>query len=135
MLQGLNSVLAQSDAAAAIVGIIFLLIYLAVIVFILAGMWKMFAKAGQPGWGALVPIYNIYLLCKIVGRPGWWTLLFFVPFVSIVIAIIVCIDLAKSFGRGVGTAIGLVLVGFVFIPILGFGKAEYQGPAAALEAV
>ncbi len=137
MLQMISSVLAQSNAggaAAAVVGLVILLIYLAVIVVVVAGLWKMFVKAGQPGWGALIPIYNIYLLCKIVGRPGWWLILFLVPFVSIVIAIIVCIDLAKSFGRGTGTAIGLILVGFVFIPILGFGKAEYQGPAAAMPA-
>lgn len=137
MLQMLSSVLAQSDASgiiAGVIGLIIFLIYIALIVVVVAGMWKMFVKAGQPGWGALIPIYNIYLLCQIVGRPGWWTLLFFVPFVGIVIAIIVCIDLAKSFGRGTGTAIGLILVGFVFIPILGFGQAEYQGPAAAMPA-
>lgn len=136
MQQILGSVLAQSDGSeivAGIIGLIFLVVYLAVIVVVIAGAWKMFAKSGQPGWAAIVPIYNIYVLCKIVGRPGWWTILFFIPFVSIVIAIMVCIDLAKSFGRGTGTAVGLILVGFVFIPILGFGEAEYQGPAAAMD--
>jgi hypothetical protein len=94
-------------------------------------MWKTFVKAGQPGWGAIIPIYNVYLLCKIGGRPGWWVILFIIPFVSLIISIIVSNDIAKSFGRGVGTTIGLILLPFVFYPILGFGDAEYQGPAAA----
>ena len=126
--------LAQNNAAAAAGGIgaiIFLLIYLAIIVLIIAGAWKMFAKAGQPGWAAIIPILNIYIVCKIVGRPGWWVILMFIPIVSIIFAIILMIDLSKSFGRGIGTAIGLILLGAIFIPILGFGSAEYQGPAAA----
>lgn len=117
-------------AAAGIAGLIMLVIYLGILVLIIAGAWKMYAKAGQPGWGAIVPIYNIYLLCKIVGRPAWWIILMFVPIVSIVIAIILMVDLAKAFGKGVGFAIGLILLGFIFIPILGFGSAEYQGPPA-----
>lgn len=123
--------LAQNNGTGAgIAGLVALVIYLAIIVLVIAGMWKMFAKAGQPGWGAIVPILNIYLLCKIVGRPGWWVILMFIPIVSLVVMIIVMIDLAKSFGKGVGYAIGLILLGFIFMPILGFGDAEYQGPAA-----
>lgn len=94
-------------------------------------MWKMFEKAGQPGWGCIIPIYNIYLLCKIAGRPWWWLLLMLIPLVSLVVAIMLCVDIAKSFGKGVGFAIGLIFLGFVFYPILGFGSAQYQGPAAA----
>ncbi|MBB6428902.1 DUF5684 domain-containing protein [Algisphaera agarilytica] len=135
MAQVLVNVLAQSnggDAVAMIIGLLFFLIYLGLIVVVIAGGWQMFVKAGQPGWGVIIPIYNIYLVCKIVGRPGWWTILMFVPLVSVIIGIILAIDLAKSFGRGVGTAIGLILLGFIFIPILGFGSAEYEGPAAAM---
>jgi hypothetical protein len=114
-----------------IFAIIVLLIYLGIFILLFAGMWKTFVKAGQPGWGAIIPIYNVYLLCKIGGRPGWWVILFIIPFVSLIISIIVSNDIAKSFGRGVGTTIGLILLPFVFYPILGFGDAEYQGPAAA----
>ena len=124
-----TGLLAQNSGGGA-TGLIILVIYLAIIVAAIAGMWKMYAKAGQPGWGCIVPIYNIYLWCKIVGRPGWWVLLMLIPFVSLIIAIILCVDLAKSFGKGIGFAIGIILLGFIFIPILGFGEAQYQGPSA-----
>ncbi|HEX2836972.1 MAG TPA: DUF5684 domain-containing protein [Phycisphaerales bacterium] len=117
-------------AAAAGGLLIIMLIYAAIFIAIIAGMWKTFTKAGQPGWAAIVPIYNIYIWTKIVGRPWWWLLLMFIPIVSIVVAIVLCVDLAKSFGKGIGFAIGLILLGFVFIPILGFGSAQYQGPSA-----
>ncbi|MBL4808794.1 MAG: hypothetical protein JKY43_01895 [Phycisphaerales bacterium] len=122
--------LAQNNAGGAIAGLLILVIYLAILVLIFAGMWKMFVKAGQPGWGAIVPIYNVYLLLKIVGRPGWWLILFLIPIVSFVVWIVLVMDIAKSFGRGMGTAIGLFFLSFIFIPILGFGEAEYQGPSA-----
>ena len=97
---------------------------------IIVAMWKVFTKAGQPGWASIIPIYNLYIWCKIVGRPWWWILLMLIPFVNFIVAIILCIDLAKSFGKGVGFGIGLALLGFIFFPILGFGSAQYQGPAA-----
>jgi hypothetical protein len=109
--------------------IVLTLCYLAVLVVILAGFWKVFVKAGQPGWACLIPIYNCYILLKIVGRPTWWLLLLLIPFVNFVIAILLALDLAKSFGKGTGFAIGLLLLGFIFYPILGFGSATYQGPA------
>jgi hypothetical protein len=96
----------------------------------IAACWKIYTKAGQPGWAAIVPIYNLYIWCKIVGRPWWWILLMLIPFVNFIIGIILCIDLAKSFGKGVGFGLGLVFLGIIFFPILGFGSAQYQGPAA-----
>jgi len=125
-----NLMLAQSNSGGGIGAVIGLVIYLAIIVVVIAGMWKMFVKAGQPGWGCIIPFYNLYLLCKIAGRPGWWLILLLIPFVSIIFAIIVMVDIAKSFGKGIGFAIGMILLGFIFIPILGFGSATYQGPAA-----
>lgn len=113
------------------IGILFWLIYLAFIIFIIASVWKVFEKAGQPGWAAIIPIYNLYIILKIVGRPGWWLLLFLVPLVNFVIAIIVDIDLAKSFGKSAAFGLGLVFLGFIFFPILGFGDAQYQQPVAA----
>ena len=111
---------------------IVVLIELALVILAIAGMWKTFEKAGQPGWGAIIPFFNIYLLCKIAGRPGWWLILFLIPFVNFIMLIIVSIDIAKNFGQGVGFGIGLALLGFVFYPLLGFGDATYQpitGPA------
>ena len=72
---------------------------------------------------------NTYFVCKVAGRPGWWVILMFIPFVNFIIAIILCIDLAKSFGKGAGFGIGIVLLGFIFLPILAFGDAQYQGAA------
>jgi Family of unknown function (DUF5684) len=97
---------------------------------IIVAMWKVFTKAGQPGWASIIPIYNLYIWCKIVGRPWWWILLMLIPFVNFIVAIILSIDLAKSFGKGVGFGLGLALLGFIFWPILGFGSAQYQGPSA-----
>ena len=110
---------------------IFLILYLVFLIVILAGFWKMFAKAGQPGWAAIVPIYNAYIMCKIAGRPGWWVVLLLIPYLNLIFWIIVMLDLAKSFGKSIGFAVGMILFSFIFIPILGFGDAEYQGPAAA----
>ena len=106
----------------------FLIVILALAAFVIAAMWKVFAKAGQPGWAAIVPIYNYVILMNIVGRPGWWVLLMFVPLLNVVIAIIIHLELAKSFGQGTGFGVGLILLGFVFFPILGFGSARYLGP-------
>lgn len=118
-------------AAGAIGALIFLVVYLAIIVVVIAGFWKMYTKAGQPGWAAIVPIYNLYIMCKIAGRPGWWVILLIIPYINLIFVIIIMLDLAKSFGKGIGFAVGMILLGFIFIPILGFGDAEYQGPAAA----
>ena len=112
-------------------GAVILVIYLAIIVFFVAAYWKIFTKAGEAGWQAIIPIWNIIVLLRIIGRPWWWILLFLIPLVGIVIAIIVAIDLAKSFGKGGGFAVGLILLGIVFYPILGFGSATYVGPAAS----
>ncbi|MBX3376970.1 MAG: hypothetical protein KF678_08205 [Phycisphaeraceae bacterium] len=125
--------LAQNSGggAAAAGGALVFVIYIAIIVLVIAGMWKTFVKAGQPGWGCIVPIYNLYLLCKIAGRPWWWLILMFIPIVSLVIAIILSIDIAKSFGKGIGFALGLIFLAPIFYCILGFGSAQYQGPAAS----
>ncbi|MFB1480183.1 DUF5684 domain-containing protein [Corallococcus sp. RDP092CA] len=129
MRQAMEQQQAQSAGPFAIVMSI---IYLAVIAVAIAGMWKMFVKAGQPGWAAIVPIYNLYILLTIVGRPIWWLALFLLcPPAGLIAGIIVSIDLARSFGKGTGFGIGIALLGFIFIPMLGFGDAQYQGPAAA----
>ncbi len=88
----------------------------------------MYVKAGQPGWASIVPFYNLYVMVKFVGRPWWWFILVMVPFIGIIAAIILCFDLVKCFGKGGGFAIGLILLGFIFYPILAFGDAEYTAP-------
>ena len=98
--------------------------------FFMACYWKVFSKAGQPGWAAFVPIYNVVVLMQIVGRPGWWFFLFCIPFVNAIVGIIVILDLAKSYGKDNAFAAGLIILGPIFLPILAFGSAEYQGPAA-----
>jgi len=104
-------------------GPLFWIFWLAFMILMIAACWKIFTKAGQPGWASIIPIYNWYILCKIVGRPGWWVILLLIPFVNFIVGIILCIDLAKSFGKGVGFGIGLILLGVIFFPILGFGSA------------
>lgn len=112
-------------------GPIAMLVWLLVIIAVLAGVWKTFTKAGQPGILSIIPFVNIYIMLKIAGRPGWWLILFLIPLVNLIIGIIMYIDLAKSFGKGAGFGLGLLFLGFIFFPILGFGSATYQGPAAA----
>jgi hypothetical protein len=94
------------------------------------GLWKVFEKADEAGWQAIIPIWNYIVILKIVGRPLWWIVLYLIPFVDIVIHAIVCNDLSKSFRRGAGTTVGLFFLPWLFYIILGFGDAEYQGPAA-----
>lgn len=103
-----------------------LIIYLAIMVFLIAAGWKVFEKAGRPGWEFIVPIYNFYIMAKISGQKNWW--LIFIPLANIYIAFVVYIALAKSFGKDTGFGIGLALLGIIFWPILGFGDAKYIGP-------
>jgi hypothetical protein len=103
---------------------------IAFVILMIVAAWKLFAKAGKPGWAIIVPIYGAIVMLQVAGRPWWWILLFLIPFVNIVIGFIVCIDIAKSFGKGAGFGIGIALLGFIFIPILAFSDAQYQGPAA-----
>lgn len=106
---------------------IILIIYLAVIVLMIAGLWKTFEKAGEPGWAAIVPIYNLYVLVKISGKETWWIILYFVPIVSIIATFIISIEVAKKFGKDAGYGIGLALLPMVFWPMLGFSDAQYEG--------
>jgi hypothetical protein len=113
------------------IGVVGTIIYLAFLVLAIVAMWKVFAKAGQPGWAAIIPIYNIYVWLKVAGRPGWWLILFLIPIVNIVMALIVSIDIAKSFAKDtVFGVVGLWLFSIIGYAILAFGGAQYRGPAA-----
>lgn len=109
--------------------------WLAVMLLMVVSGWRIFKKAGKPGWAILVPIYNAIVMLQICRRPGWWFILLLIPLVNLVIAIILAIDLAKVFGHGAGFGIGLILAGFIFYPILAFDSSQYQAlppaPAAA----
>jgi hypothetical protein len=105
-------------------------LYVLIYVLVVAGWWMIFQKAGEEGWKAIIPIWNIIVVLKIVGREWWWIILMLIPFVNLIVFIIVMLDLAKSFGRGTGFGIGLVFLAPIFALILGFGGDTYKGAAA-----
>lgn len=109
--------------------LIYLIFSSIALLFTLIAEWKVFTKAGKPGWAAIVPIYNIIVMLEIAGRPAWWLVLFFIPIANIVAGVLLMIDFAKSFGKDTGFAILLMFLPFVGIPILAFGSAQYLGPA------
>lgn len=114
---------------AALFGGAFFLVFLLVFVIVAAGMWKMFEKAGEPGWAALVPIYNLVVLVKIAGKEVWWVVLMLIPCVNFVAAVMVCIDIARKFGKDTVFGVGLAFLPFIFFPMLGFGAAQYNRSA------
>ncbi len=124
-----------STVTSAVAGVVLIFSLVAMIVSILMiiGLWKVFTKAGKPGWAAIVPIYNMITLLEIVGRPAWWVLLTFVPFANIYVSIMVAIDLAKAFGKSGGFAALLILLPPVGYMMLGFDKSVYAGLAAATQ--
>lgn len=101
-------------------------VVLAWFVLLLVAGWKVYAKAGQHGWVALIPIINVLGLLKIVHRPWWWILLMLIPIVNFVIWIILMVDLAKAFGHGVGMMLLLVIFTGIGYLVLGFGSSRYQ---------
>lgn len=108
-----------------------IIIYVAIFLLLTIAQWKIFVKANKPGWACLIPIYNVIVLLEIIGKPWWWLLLFFVPIANVVIAIWMTNLLSKSFGKDEVFTVGLILLPFVFYPILGLGDAKYNGPAGA----
>ncbi|EJF51885.1 hypothetical protein SapgrDRAFT_0126 [Saprospira grandis DSM 2844] len=107
--------------------IVLLIVYLLVVFGIIAGSWKIFEKAGKPGWAAIVPIYNIIVALEIAEKPIWWIILPIIP------VFVVPIEIAKRFGKGTGFAMGMIFLPFVFLPLLGFGEAHYQGEVDELD--
>ncbi len=125
---------ALQDDGGGIFGFLFggvsLVCYLAILILVIAGFWKTFEKAGQPGWAAIIPIYNIYIILKIIGRPWWWLLLLLIPFVNFIVWIVIALDMGKSFGKD---SLYSILLLWLLTPLgylmLGFGDAQYEGPA------
>jgi hypothetical protein len=116
-------------AAGAAFGLLFMLITAAITLALIASVWKVFTKAGEPGWACLIPIYNMVVLLKVAGKPVWWIILFFIPLVNFVMLILVSLALAANFGKGAGFGLGLAFLGPIFFPILGFGDAQYKPQA------
>ena len=115
--------------------VIMMIIWLAVAIFMIVATWKVFVKAGRPGWAVLIPIYNTYVFLKIAGKPGWWLIWFFIPVLNLIFGIIATLAFAQSFGKGAGFAVGLIFLPIIFIPILAFGEAQYIGEGASVPAV
>ena len=112
---------------------VFMILWFAIIVLMVVSCWKIYKKAGQPGWAAIVPVYNIVVLLHIIKKPVWWVILMFIPFVNIIFAIIMTYNLAKVFGKGVGFSIGIIFLPFIFYPILAFGKSQYNLPISPVD--
>lgn len=111
---------------AGLFGLVFAVFALVLTIVMIASMWKIFDKAGKPGWAAIIPIYNLIVLLEIVEKPIWWIVLFFLPFVNAIAFILLDIELAKKFGKDALFGIGLLLLPIVFFPILAFGSARYK---------
>lgn len=115
-----------------IVSIFTYLLGIAIILFMFYILWRFYEKANQPGWASLIPIYNMYILIKIAGRPGWWTVLYFIPLVNIIISFIIATDIAKAFQRSTAFGIfGLFLFSIIGYAMIAFGSDTYTQPTNA----
>lgn len=114
---------------AAILAILVPIIIISICITVLeiVALWFVFEKAGEPGWAAIIPIYNALIVIKIAGKPWWWILLALIPLVNLIFYILVLDGLSKNFGKSSGFTVGLFFLRFIFLPILGFGKAQYSG--------
>jgi len=108
-----------------IAGIIGLMM-LALCVVLIIGNWKLFEKAGQPGWACLVPIYNIYVMLKIAGMGAIWMLAFFIPFLNIIASIMLCMRTARAFGQSALVGVAMIFLPFIILPMLAFGDAQWR---------
>jgi len=113
-----------------------LVVWLAIMVFMIVSWWIVFKKAGQPGWAILIPIYNFLVILRVAGKPWWWVfsmLLVIIPIAGpilfLVVWILICNAISKNFGQGAGFTVGLVLLSIVFVPILAFGDYQYKAVA------
>jgi len=118
-------------ASGALIG--FCVAWLAIAVVLLVAMVKVYTKAGKPGWAAIVPFYNTWVLAEIGGKPGWWLFLMFIPFVNIVVSVLIALGIARNFGKSDAFGIvGLWLFSIVGYMMLGFGSSTYKGSASVV---
>ena len=111
-----------------------IIVYIAIMVFMIVSLWIVFKKAGQPGWAAIIPIFNFLVILRVAGKPWWWVfsiLLMIIPIAGpilfLVVWILICNRISKNFGQSTGFTVGLVLLSVVFIPILAFGDYKWSG--------
>jgi hypothetical protein len=107
-------------------GFMFLLFWLIPVVIWIAALWIVFTKAGQPGWAAIVPIYNLWILVKASGKEQWWFVMFLIPIGNLIALFVIDIALAERFSKGAGFGVGMVFLPFIFYPILAWGSATYR---------
>jgi|SRR3569833_640221 len=125
-----DSYSSYSGSGMAYFGVGLVIFYVIVLGLMIAGWWKIFTKAGKPGWACFIPIYNYIVACEIVGKPVWWFLLMICPCINIIFVIWVLNLICKSFGKSEGFTVGMFLLNPIFACILGFGDAKYLGPSA-----
>jgi len=104
---------------------VFLIVFSILAIIQIIALWKLFVKAGKPGWACIVPIYNIIIMLEIARKPSWWFFLLLIPFVNIYFAIVMLNSIVKNFGKDSSFTVGVILLPYIFIPILGFGSARY----------
>ncbi|UPK71315.1 DUF5684 domain-containing protein [Chitinophaga filiformis] len=121
----------SSGAAMTGAFLVLMVFYLAIVVLLIVSGWKVFEKAGKPGWASIIPIYSLIVMLEIVGKPWWYIFMFLIPIYGwFILPIMLTHDLSKSFGKDVGFTIGLLFLGIIFYPILAFSKdIQYIGPA------
>ena len=127
----------QSSGSAAAAGAagISTLVSLAIAILEVVAIWRLFSRAGQPGWASIIPIYNTIVMLHVTGKSGWWLLGLFVPLLNIFVYCRMMVNMAQVFGRGVGFGIGNIFLPFIFLPILAFSNSPYVGPAPQMRAV
>lgn len=110
-----------------------LIVWIAIMVFMIISWWIVFKKAGQPGWAILIPIYNFLVILRVASKPWWWVfalLLAIIPFAGPILLLVAMIfifhGISKNFGQGAGFTVGLVLLSIVFVPILAFGDYKWK---------
>lgn len=105
--------------------LVILLFFFGFFLFLIISQWKIFTKAGKPGWACLIPIYSGIVLLEIIKKPIWWIFMLLIPIVNIYFAIVITNELSKSFGKTAGFTVGLIFLPFIFYPMLAFGDAKY----------
>ncbi|MDH5398482.1 MAG: DUF5684 domain-containing protein [Cyclobacteriaceae bacterium] len=122
-MENLESIMQQVQIASIVLSVLYII-----------AMWKLFEKAGQPGWAAIIPIYNLIVLLQISGKPVWWIILCLIPIVNIVVLIMIIHAFSKAYGQGVGMTLGLIFLGFIFMPYMAFsGSVQYVGTGGSTE--
>lgn len=96
-----------------------------VTIVIIISLWKIFQKAGEKGWYAIVPIYNLYILTKIIGKKWWWVILYIIPYFGIIWIIWTTNRLRKSFEKNWIFLVGMTFLPFIFFPIIAFDTSLY----------